>query len=89
MLSKVDLLDEEELDKILEWSKNPDALYDALILEAPSMKGQLNIELFRALEDLGTYKELIPVSAEEVTGMEDLYSMAQQMFKGGEDLSVD
>jgi GTPase SAR1 family protein len=89
VLTKVDILDEEKLDRILEWSKSSDALYDSLISESPSMEGHLNIELFRALEALGTYKELIPISAEQMTGMEDLYTTAQQMFMGGEDLSVD
>ena len=89
VLSKADILDEKQLQKILEWSKNPDILYDALIAETPSMKGQLNIELFRALEELGTYKGLIPISVEAMTGMEDLYTIAQHVFMGGEDLSVD
>lgn len=89
VLSKVDLLDEEGLENIISWSKNPDALYDALIAEKPSAYGELNIELFRALESLGTYKELIPISSQDMTGLEDLYSIAQQMFMGGEDLSVD
>jgi GTPase SAR1 family protein len=89
VLSKVDLIEEEQKEKILEWSKNPEALYDALVTEAPSMEGQLSSELLQALESLGTYKELIPVSSENITGMEDLYSMIQQMFMGGEDLSVD
>ncbi len=89
VLSKSDVLEEEKLNIILDWSKSPDLLYDALIAETPHMRGQLNIELFRALEAIGTYKELIPISAENMTGMEDLYAMAQQIFMGGEDLSVD
>lgn len=89
ILSKVDVLKEEQLENILEWSKNSDVLYDALIDETPHMRGQLNIELFRALESLGTYKALIPISAEKMTGLEDLYNMAQQIFMGGEDLSAD
>lgn len=89
VLSKSDMLNEEQLEMIVDWSKNPDILYDALIAETPSMKGQLNIELFRALEELGTYKGLIPISVETMTGMEDLYTMAQHVFMGGEDLSVD
>ncbi|UCF09187.1 MAG: ATP/GTP-binding protein [Thermoplasmata archaeon] len=89
VLSKADMLDEDRLETILEWSRNADALYDAIIAEAPSMEGQLNTELFMALEALGTYKELIPVSSEALSGMEDLYAVAQQIFMGGEDLSVD
>lgn len=89
VLSKMDMLDGEKLETITEWSRNPDALYDAIIAETPSMEGQLNIELFQALENLGTYKELIPISSEELSGLEDLYAIAQQIFSGGEDLSVD
>jgi GTPase SAR1 family protein len=89
ILSKADMLSEEQLQTILEWSRNTDMLFDAIIGEAPSMEGQLNIELFQALENLGTYKELIPVSAEDLGGIEDLYAIAQQIFMGGEDLSAD
>lgn len=89
VLSKIDMLEEKQLERILKWSRNPDSLYDALIAETPHMRGELNVELFRALEGLGTFKELIPISSNEMTGMEDLYSMVQQMFAGGEDLSVD
>ena len=89
VLSKVDMLEEEQLERILEWSRSHDALYDALISDTPSMKGQLNIELLKALETLGTYKALIPISSQDMTGLEDLYNVAQQIFMGGEDLSVD
>jgi GTPase SAR1 family protein len=89
VLSKIDILSKEQLDAILTWSKNPDILYDALISDAPSMKGELNIELLRALESLGTYKTLIPVSSKDMVGLEDIYSVGQQIFMGGEDLSVD
>lgn len=89
VLSKMDVLTEEQLEKTLRWSKNPDALHDALLTEAPTMKGELNIELLHSLESLGTYKSLIPVSAREMTGLEDLYTVGQQLFMGGEDLSSD
>jgi GTPase SAR1 family protein len=89
VLSKIDILDERQLETTLEWSNNPDALYDALIAESPSMKSQLNMELLRALESLGTYTSLIPISAKEMRGLEDLYNIGQQVFSGGEDLSID
>jgi GTPase SAR1 family protein len=89
VLSKIDILTENQLETILTWSKNPDILFDALISETPSMKGELNIELLRALESLGTYKALIPVSSKEMRGLEEIYSVGQQIFMGGEDLSTD
>jgi GTPase SAR1 family protein len=89
VLSKVDILSEEQLKTTLSWSENPDFLFDALVEESPTMKGELNIELLRSLESLGTHRSLIPVSAKELSGMEDLYNIAQQVFAGGEDLYTD
>jgi GTPase SAR1 family protein len=89
VLSKIDILSEEQRKTTLAWSENPDALYDALVEESPTMKGELNIELLRSLESLGTYGPLLPISSKELSGLEDLYNRAQQVFMGGEDLSTD
>ncbi len=86
VLSKSDLLDEKEKDRIMNWVKQPEELLNDAINETPSMEKQLSIELFRVLEDMGVYKMLTPVSSETMTGMEDLYSIVQQVFMGGEDL---
>ena len=86
VLSKSDLLDEKEKDRIMNWVKQPEDLLDDAVNETPSMEKQLSIELFRVLEDMGVYKMLTPVSSETMTGMEDLYSIVQQVFMGGEDL---
>lgn len=89
ILSKADLLEEEKLEKIVEWSRDPNKLYDDLTASSPSMQVQSSIEVFKALEVLDTHRELIPVSSEKEVGMEDIYNIVQQMFFGGEDLSVD
>jgi GTPase SAR1 family protein len=89
ILSKADLLDEEKLEKIVEWSRDPNSLYDDLTSSPSSMHVQSSIEFFKALEVLDTQRELFPVSSEKGTGMEDVYNVVQQMFFGGEDLSVD
>ena len=89
ILSKADLLEEEKLEKIVEWSRDPNSLYDDLIASSSSMHVQSSIEFFKALEVLDTQRELIPVSSEKGTGMEDIYNVVQQMFFGGEDLADD
>ena len=86
VLSKADLLDEKEKDRIMNWVKQPEDLLNDAVNEAPSMEKQLSIELFRVLEDMGVYKILTPVSSETMTGMEDIYNLVQQVFMGGEDL---
>jgi len=89
VLSKADLLKEEELETMLQWSRDPYALYNALTESTISAQSLMSIELFKAMENVGMYKELTPVSAEEGTGMEDLYTAVQMYFEGGEDLGRD
>lgn len=85
-LTKIDLLKEEELERIVNWVNNSYELYAELVKEEKGMQTQLSIELFKVLEDIGVYKSLIQTSAETFFGMEDLYNHIQQIFAGGEDL---
>ncbi|NLK25108.1 MAG: GTPase [Euryarchaeota archaeon] len=88
LLSKSDILKEEEIEELREWSRDPYALYSALTEREISAQSIMSIELFKAMESVGMYKELTPVSAEEGVGMEDLYAAVQMYFEGGEDLDV-
>jgi len=85
VLSKSDLLKDEELEEVLGWSRDAYALYNALT--GPEMETQavISIEYLKAMESVGMYRELVPVSAMEGTGMEDIYNTVQQYFEGGED----
>jgi hypothetical protein len=89
VLSKADMLNEEETEKVLGWSRDPYSLYDALGQEQGTPQTVLSIELFKAMENIGMYRELVPVSSETPSGMEDIYNAIQQVFEGGEDLSPD
>jgi len=89
VLSKADMLDEEEIEKVLGWSRDPYSLYDSLGQEQGTPQTVLSIELFKAMENIGMYRELVPVSAETPSGMEDIYNAVQQVFEGGEDLAPD
>ena len=86
ILSKVDIVEDKDLYNIAEWSKNWDSLYDALIAENPSMRKELSIELFKALENIDAFRTLIPTSARMLYGYEDVYSALQLTFAGGEDI---
>ncbi len=86
ILSKSDLLSEEELQKVLKWSSDPYDLYDALIEERGSAKVVLDVEFLKALESIGVYRRLTPVSSELMFGLEDLYTAVQQALAGGEDI---
>ncbi|MBC7114645.1 MAG: ATP/GTP-binding protein [Archaeoglobi archaeon] len=79
VLSKSDLLSEDEVERIVEWSGNPDALYEELRGEGVSL------ELFHALKESRISQEIYPVSSETFFGMEDIYDGIQEIFYGGED----
>jgi GPN-loop GTPase len=85
VLSKSDMLQEEEYNKILLWSQDPDAINGALTDEQADST-VLNIEFFKALESVGMFREIVPASATEKFGMEDIYDAIQESFSGGEDL---
>jgi len=83
VLAKSDLLEEHELNMILRWSSDPDALYDDLLKES---ERDLSGELFHMLRELGLFRPLIPVSAITGYGMDDIYDGIQELFYGGDDL---
>jgi GTPase SAR1 family protein len=88
VLSKSDLLKEDELEAVVGWSESSDALYDALLDKVDS-RSLLSSELFKALETIGAYRRVTPVSAAEPSGLEDIYDLVQEVFAGGEDLTSD
>jgi hypothetical protein len=92
ILSKADLLSPDECERVVGWSADPETLMSALAEGAPeeapvrvSMQSQLSIEFFKAMESLGAFGALTPVSAEAMTGIEDIYNLVQQSFSGGDE----
>lgn len=89
ILTKSDLLSEDEREKILDWSRNLMELDGAINNELPTMRSQLSTEFLSALKSFGVSQNIVPVSSTYGSGMEDIYNTAQQIFHGGEDLSKD
>ncbi len=86
VLAKSDLLHKNDLEKILSWSSDLMILDDAIHDETPSLRSDLNIEFLSAIKSFGAGRPIIPVSSTRPSGMEDIYSAAQLVFHGGEDL---
>ncbi|MDD1770381.1 MAG: ATP/GTP-binding protein [Methanomassiliicoccales archaeon] len=89
VLSKSDTLTEKELEDITRWSEEPESLYDALTSGQMSMSSVQSIELLKAMESVGMYNQIVPVSSEEPSGIEDIYNAIQQSMEGGEDIRSD
>jgi len=86
VLSKCDLLRDDELARIAELTTDPFCLMSALDSEPGSPHTLFSNELVKAMESMGSRRELLPVSAETGFGMEDIYTKIQMLFAGGEDL---
>lgn len=89
VLSKADLLPEPDLERVVKWSLDPFALYEALFADGATPKTLLDVEFLKSMETIGVYRRLHPVSSELTFGFEEVYSQVQQVFEAGEDLSKD
>jgi hypothetical protein len=89
VLSKTDILSESELEAITGWAEDSYRLQSAAAEELGGASNQFNIELFRALETVGSFRNFIRASATELSGIEDIYTAVQNHFSGGEDLMKD
>jgi len=85
VLSKVDILSEDEIKRITGWSEDPDRIFDDLHYYRSPQK-TISSELFHLLRDLGLFRPLILVSAVDNQGLEDVYDGIQEIFYGGDDL---
>ena len=89
LVSKSDLLEEPELEKMRSWAQDPYRLQAAAQEELSGALGQFNVELFRALETVGAFRDITVVSSETMEGIEDVYQAVQNSFFGGEELTKD
>ena len=90
-LSKTDLLEPEELEKIMEWGDNLDILEVALYEESEnqandarsgSQRAEFAIGQLRMMQNAAIQPGLIPLSSEVEDGLADVLTFAQTMFGG-------
>lgn len=86
ILSKVDMLEEDEAQRMLDWFQVSDTLYGDLMDSDNQPETVIGMELFKAIEGAGVFGEMRPVSAQEGTGLEEIYAACQLNFFGGDDI---
>lgn len=86
LLSKADSLSEANRDRIALWSRDFYALFSALLDESSEAQTQASVEFLQGLETIGAGRPVMPVSSDTGEGMEEIYSAAQMVFEGGEDI---
>lgn len=85
VLSKVDLLPEDKVDEVLDWS-DEDILRAALEVRLTEEKRLLGQDILQAISRLGLIFELIPVSAKTCEGLVDLHAQLTRIFTRGEEV---
>lgn len=86
VLSKTDILAEQEIEEIVDWGSELYLLEEALESSAKGLRREYSRSIIEMLGSLGTAAESIPVSAKEMTGIDILYGEMQRIFTGGDNL---
>ena len=89
ILSKADILSDEELEIIKRWSNIPEALEDSINKENASVHREMSEKISNIIKEFQDEIKLYPTGKENLQGIEDLYSAIQLIFEGGEDILSD
>ncbi len=89
ILSKADMLSENELKLIKRWTKDTEELNNSLIQEEASIYREISGRILNLIEDFESLSKIFPTGKEDFFGLEDLYTQIQLQFEGGEDLMSD
>lgn len=84
LLSKCDLLPPEEVNRIVEWSADPDKLEAVIEEKLSGTRRLLSRDMMQAIYRLGLQFNLIPVSGKTNEGLINLGSALERILAGGE-----
>lgn len=87
VISKADMLTEDEIKKIQKWGEDHWEL-DTALRDEGSTETQLGLELVKGIQNLGLQRKIPAISATERFGLEEIYTAVQDSFFGGDDLEV-
>ncbi|MGV9205961.1 MAG: ATP/GTP-binding protein [Promethearchaeia archaeon] len=80
ILSKSDILDEYQIDMILNWSQNFQALEDSTNEREKGLIRELSMLLSDVFIQLGSTTELIPTTIKEDDGLDYLFAYLQRVY---------
>ncbi|MGQ4873853.1 MAG: ATP/GTP-binding protein [Promethearchaeia archaeon] len=80
VLSKADLIDEDQIDMIVNWSQDFRALEDSTNERERGLIRQLSLLLSEVFIQLGSTAELIPCTIKEEEGLSLLFGYLQRVF---------
>jgi hypothetical protein len=83
VISKTDLLKEEELEDIVGWAEDPYLLEEAIDARLTGMNRMISQDMIEVIERLGVEFSPIPVSSSTNEGFNDLYADLMRVFTDG------
>lgn len=84
VLSKVDLLGEDQIDMILNWSQDFQALEDSTSERESGLIRELSMLVSEVFIQMGSTSELIPCTVKEEDGVSLLFAYLQRIFDSDE-----
>ena len=80
ILSKMDLLDEDQIDMIINWSQDFQALEESTSEREKGLIRELSMALSDVFIQMGSTAELIPITTKEEDGLDLLFAYLQRIF---------
>jgi GTPase SAR1 family protein len=80
LLAKSDLLDEDQIDMIIDWSQNFQALEDSTNEREGGLIRELSILISDVFIQMGSTAELIPCTTKEEKGLDLIFAYLQRIF---------
>jgi len=86
LLSKVDLMDAKAREDVMAWSADHWRLQSELWEGDVTPSSTFAVDLLEGMTEYGAGSEVVPVSSASGEGLEDMYSLVQMIYAGGDDL---
>jgi GTPase SAR1 family protein len=80
VLSKVDIIDEDQVDMIINWSQDFQALEDSTNERETGLIRELSMLVSEVFIQMGSTSELVPCSTREDDGLDILFGHLQRIF---------
>ena len=80
ILSKMDLLDEDQIDMIINWSQDFQALEESTSEREKGLIRELSMALSDVFIQMGSTAELIPITTKQESGLDLLFAYLQRIF---------
>ncbi|UCC92266.1 MAG: ATP/GTP-binding protein [Thermoplasmata archaeon] len=86
LLSKADLIEEDVRSSVMAWNEDVWRLQSDLWEGDVTPAATFATDLLDGMKEFGASSDIIPVSSASGEGLEDIYSMVQVIYAGGDDL---